>query len=79
MEKLNEFNFDDRILRCPLINSCRPCFWCTEVGDSNSQWHKENLQEVSVGGIASWGSASLGKCQLGEVPVLAPGRFFPIL
>ena len=35
-----------------------------QLGDSNSQWHKKNLQEGPVGGSASWGNSSWGKCQL---------------
>ena len=33
-----------------------------QLGDSNSQWHKKKFKKVPVGGSASW-----GKCQLGEV------------
>ena len=35
-----------------------------QLGDSNSQWHKQKFKKVPVGGIASW-----GKCHLGEVPL----------
>ena len=35
-----------------------------QLGGSNSQWHKKNLQKVSVGAFTSW-----GECHLGEGPV----------
>ena len=51
-----------------------------QLGDSNSQWHKQKFKKVPVWGSASWGKCQLGevlvggsaswrKCQLGEVPV----------
>ena len=44
-----------------------------QLGASNSQWHKKTLQKVPVGG-----SASLGKCKLGEDHCLtATGNSLP--
>ena len=34
------------------------------LGDLNSQWHNKKFKKVPVGGSATW-----GKCQLGEAPV----------